>query len=98
MRRDAEEIRQSYEGFFGKPFSATSERIEVVNQKFLENAKNRRDIKSLDIFWYKEVIENPKKYFQILKDNGWPINVGKAVLVVNPKLYRFRKEKLTIGI
>ena len=97
MRRDEEEIRQSYQAFFEQELAMGNhfqERIDDIIAKI----KNRKDVLSLDVFWYRDVIENPKKYFQVLKEHGWNIDVEKAVSVVNPQYYRFRKENLIKGI
>ena len=99
MKRDAEEIRQSFDAFFNKQLS--EENIEKMNERFkgcLERIRNRKDVVSCHDFWYREVVEKPKKHFQILKDAGWNIDVEKCVKMVKPKFYRFRKENLTKGV
>ncbi len=97
MKRDPEEIRQSYDAFFGKSLRD----VDAIKKSMDSNIKriqNRKDVKSLDVFWYRDVVKEPKKYFQILKDHGWPIDVVKCVAVVDPKYCRFKKEELTVGI
>ena len=47
---------------------------------------------------YQDVITNPKEEFKKLLIKNWPIDIIKASKVVNPSLYRFRLERLTIGI
>jgi len=41
---------------------------------------------------FSEVIARPEAMFESLSDMGWPIDPKKAASVVNPELYRFRKE------
>lgn len=96
MRRDKEEIRQSFDAFFGKqlPVENVDERMEVLERIL----NNRKDVLSVDVFWYREVIENPRKHFEILKDKGWEIDIDKCVNAVEPELCRFKRENLEIGI
>lgn len=97
MRRDSEEIRQSYDAFFDKQLGA----IGNLNKRMagiIERIENRRDVSSLNVFWYRDVVDDPHTYFQILQRNGWPIDVIKAASVVDPHYCRFRLENLTVGI
>ena len=97
MRRDEEEIRQSYQAFFGQEL-AMGNHFQKRMDDIIAKIRNRKDLLSLDVFWYRDVIENPKKYFQILKKHNWNIDIEKAVSVINPKYYRFKKENLIKGI
>lgn len=97
MLRDKEEIRQSYNAFFNDELR-NIENHEESMQRIINRIKNRKDIRSLNVFNYRDVVNNPIKYFTILKNNGWTIDVEKCSEIVNPKLYRFRKELLTISI
>ncbi len=97
MRRDPEEIRQSYQAFFDKELTRKKEDLEQIFINNIELLENRKDV-DLITLWYRDVINNPRKSFQLIKDNGWPIDVDKCVEVVNPELYRFRKENLIEGI
>lgn len=96
MRRDKEEIRQSYDAFFGQQIQVQNldERMETIKEKIL----NRKDVISFHEFWFRDVIDRPTEHFQVLKDIGWPIKVGKAVDMIDPKYCRFRLENLTVGI
>lgn len=100
MMRDKEEIRQSLYAFFGReimhPHFET--RFEDHMKDVIEQINNRKDVSSLQVFWYRDVVENPKKHFQLLKDNGWPIDVDKCSAIVDPEQLRFRKERLSIGV
>lgn len=97
MRRDPEEIRQSYEAFFGDVGNLKIENIKNAIETNLALLRNRKDTDIVEL-WYRDVVENPKKYFEILKESGWPIDVDKCVSVVDKKLVRFKFEELTIGI
>lgn len=100
MRRDPEEIRQSYGAFFDNQLRAVQNR-DLFNkrmEKIIEQIKNRKDVLSCNVFWYRKVVESPKKHFQILKDNSWNINIDKCVEVVDPKYCRFKKEELSEGV
>lgn len=101
MRRDPEEIRQSYEAFFGHPlrhpwmaeYEQRIRRAEVT-------LNNRLDVNSVDVVDYRELIDSdPEVVFDGLWLEGWPIaNSKKAAATINPNLYRFRRERLTVGI
>lgn len=97
MRRDPEEIRQSYLAFFNRNLS----NVEKLNQN-MENVlaciRNRRDVLSLDIFWYRKVIEEPLRHFQSLMDHGWPVDPSLAAGVVDPQYCRYRIEGLELGV
>lgn len=93
MQRDPEEIRQSYEAAFkGK---VTCEQIEQCQQAALESLDNRRDVLTVNILQYADVVVDPLRAMQSL---NWPINTDKAASVVQPELYRFRLERLTVGL
>jgi len=97
MLRDKEEIRQSYNAFFNDELNNMEHHDEMMRRIILK-IENRKDVKSLNVFNYRNVIENPNRCFSLLKSKGWPINVDKCVKIVKPELYRFKKELLTIGI
>ena len=42
---------------------------------------------------YEQVIAGPRRELRKLKRAGWPIDVGKAVAAIDPKLYRIRVKK-----
>jgi len=99
MTRDSEEIRQSYDAFFNQQLP--EEQIKTFKERWegcIERINNRKDVLSLDVFNFRDVVENPQKHFQILKDHEWKIDVNKATAMVDPKYYRFRRENLTIGV
>lgn len=98
MRRDPEEIRQSYEGFFGKkcpPLDEYAERMARA-KRMLENRYDVRDVTILD---YAFLCERPQFAFTHLADvHDWKIDPLKAAAVIDPAQYRFRLSKLTVGI
>lgn len=96
MRRDAEEIRQSYLAFFNRNID-TSE-VDARMERMIEELQNRKDVKALDVFWYRDVVAEPLKHFELLKAHGWNIKPQKCAEVVNPGLCRFKREELTIGV
>ena len=59
---------------------------------------NRKDVVSFHEFWFRDVVEDPSKYFRTLKDSLWPIDVKEAVETVDPKYCRFKLENLTVGV
>ena len=98
MRRDPEEIRQSYEAFFNKKCPDLSEYHEKI-QLIKTILDNRKDVYNAIIVDYIDLINNPKEIFNNLKINSqWDFDVDKASTIINPAEYRFRKELLTIGI
>lgn len=97
MKRNPEEIRQSYEAFFGRVAARVEEMAKHYDKhtnRAIKSLENRRDIKSLDIFQYREVVNEPLKHFKKLKESGWEIDPEAAASEVDPKLCRFRVENL----
>ena len=97
MKRDFEEIRQSFEAFFDKPIVVDEKRYYEIVKDSLDIIEVRQDME-VTVFNYRDVVENPKESFTILANKGWPIDVDKAVDVVDPAQYRFRLENLAVGI
>lgn len=98
MRRDPEEIRQSYEAFFGHPlrhpWMADYEQRIRRAQRMLHN---RSDVYSATVLNYRDLIDNPRSTFNELYDLI-EFDIDKAATTIDPSLYRFRREKLTVGI
>ena len=99
MRRHPEEIRQSYEGFFGKPLRLPSlfhyeERMRYA----LDYIENRSDMQLSAVFQYRDVVDNPLPAFQKLANAGWPIDPHVAAAQVDPTQCRFKLENLEVGI
>lgn len=96
LLREFEEIRQSYEGAFGQKLKR--EGIERQVTEGLAQLHNRRDVRTVTTLNYADVIANPLAAFNKLRSAGWPIDVEAAASLVNPELYRFRLERLTVGL
>lgn len=97
MMRDPEEIRQSFEAFFNGQAPPTLEKYNEIMKDTIDMLKNRKDTQ-LTILKYRDVINNPRKEFQKLRDVGWEIDIDKCVSIVKPDLCRFKIENLTVGI
>lgn len=97
MRRDFEEIRQSYEAFFQGKMAMTEPRYEQLIEDTLGILRVRSDCKVSEV-WYRDVIDNPFNAFEYLVDEGWKIDPLKAASIVDEKQLRFRKERLVIGV
>jgi len=102
MQRDPEEILQSYDAFFQVQGGIPEQVHAVINDYYpmmndnLARLRNRKDTEVVTL-WYRAVVENPIGAFEYLWDSGWPIDPQKAAAIVDPTLYRFRKEQLAIG-
>lgn len=93
MRRDPEEIRQSYRGAFPRHKPLTVAGIEREVEEALRTLKNRRDVQ--DVVELSYPLTDPVLELSRL---GWPIDVQRAAEVWDESQYRFRREVLTVGI
>lgn len=95
MLRDPEESRQSYEatGRRGNPnwYVQYQERI----QRAVQQLKNRRDVLSVKVIDYVTLLNDTENELEFIDST---LNIGRASKVINPDLYRFRRERLTVGI
>lgn len=100
MRRDPEEIRQSCEAFgIGVHPWLKSGEYGLRITRALKMLYVRTDVLGLEVVNYRTLFEHPELTFEMLKhDESWPINAAKATATINPDLYRFRRERLTVGI
>lgn len=99
MRRDVEEIRQSYDAFFGKQLGMLEpETFQRRMDLTVEKIRNRRDIITCSEIWYRDVIEDPLYWFIRLNMLGWPIDTELAAAVVDPELCRYKLEDLEVGV
>lgn len=97
MMRNPEEIRQSYEaGFGGQPPDSHKSYKEIMKDT-INVLENRRDT-IVDTFQFREVVADPLKHFKRLKKSGWPIDVKKAIKVIDPSQVRFKIEELDTGV
>ncbi len=90
MRRDAEEIRQSYFAAHGGRYRD----IQSLITEAIASLRNRKDVIDYQELWYPDVLEDPLGTIASL---NWSLDVQKAALVVDQTLYRFRREKLVVG-
>lgn len=97
MRRDFEEIRQSYQAFFDRDLPAKAELVLQTIEDAVAQLHNRRDC-DVNVFWYRDVLRQPAAHFTLLHESGWPIDVAKAAAIVDEKQCRFRRESLIEGI
>ncbi len=97
MRRDPEEIRQSYEAFFQKEPPRVLKNYSAVMDSATDMLKVRTDV-GLTEFQYRDVVRDPLVAFQRLVGNGWPIDAHKAASIVDPQQCRFRIENLDVGV
>ena len=54
---------------------------------------NRKDIKSLTVLSFYDVVEYPRTHFEILAEGGWPIDPDKCAAAVNPNYVHVREGK-----
>lgn len=96
MLRDPEEIRQSYEAFFGRPLKDVWVAQYAERMRSLETRlRNRRDVQSVNLVQYRDLVTDP---LRVLAGLEWPISVPAAAGAIRPSEYRFRRELLAEGI
>ena len=95
MRRDLEEVRQSFEAAFGGKMKLAE--LEQQVHLALERLSNRKDTELVQV-QYSDVLTAPLQEFRKLRDYGWPIDPVAAAALVDPSQYRFRRELLEVGI
>lgn len=96
MKRDMEEVRQSYEAFFSPrglrwPFKsdAIAQGVFDSGVKLLQ-ARNDTEV----LLWnYHEVLSDPLAYFETLDG----VDAIAAAAIVDPNLCRFDRKKLIVG-
>ena len=98
MRRDPEEIRQSLEAFNNRDMSGECPYTATMWLRLRDQLAARPDVRSLHTVDYADAVENPQRTFELLRDAGWPLDSQAAATIVNPTLYRFRLDRLTVGI
>lgn len=97
MRRNAEEIRQSYSGFFDKQLPSIEDLDRNMND-VIKRIHNRKDVLSIHIFWFRDVVNEPIRHFKYLQNDGWPIDVDKAASIPDEKYCRYKLEELEVGV
>lgn len=98
MRRDFEEIRQSYQAFFGGRLKLTETEFRARLDKAESFARNRHDIETVTTLNYRDVIDSPRPHMNALISVGWEFDVEKASEIIDKSRCRFRKEILVSGI
>lgn len=93
MRRDPEEIRQSSEAAYG--LRTTTEKIEEQIDEAVKVLRQRRDVQSIMELNYTDILDNPTNELSRL---DWPFDVCLASAVVDPSKYRFRLDRLEVGL
>lgn len=93
MLRDSEEVRQSFEAAFGGRVPV--ERIEAVQAESLRTLRNRMDVYQVVAMNYSDVLADPVRALASL---DWPIDVQKAAATIDHEKYRFRRERLVVGL
>jgi hypothetical protein len=58
---------------------------------YISIAEKRPDMDILQV-WYHDVLANPVEQFERIRDFGIPIDPDKSASIVNPKLYRNRRD------
>lgn len=97
MRRDQEEIRQSYEAFFDSKCPPMTEYEERITRAW-KGLMNRADVREVYVQDYRDLINNPEQTMIAMRSRGWPIDPLEAAATIDPEQYRFRLERLTVGI
>lgn len=97
MWREPEEIRQSYQAFFGKcPW--TREKIQELQRRSQDAILNRRD-SQMHIVHYRNLVENPRPEFErITNFLKCDLDIDAMVAHIDPSQVRFKEEELVEGI
>lgn len=98
MRRDFEEMRQSWVAFFGVGADHPGLRGDAQQRMadILGILRLRRDVDVLPL-QYRDVVAAPLRTFEALAAIGWPIEPGSAAAEVRPELCHMKLEELAIG-
>lgn len=87
MRRPAAEIRTSLLAFFGSDYAAQQfPDLDRTMENVVAVLKDRRSFKSVDVLWYRDVLERPRECFASL---GWPIDPDAAAAIPSLEKARF---------
>ena len=94
MLREPAEIRMSMKRLSEDNINAKNDHILMnyadIMFKFIEAMRNRRDTRSVIQFTYGEIVKEPLKHFEVLVEQGWPLDASKAASSINPALWRMR--------
>lgn len=101
MHRDPEEVAQSYRAVYEKDDDSKIPKMTAEDVTLLQmwgpGEWHRRGARVVEVD-YHEVLDSPVPHMRILERNGWPIDAERAAAIVDPKQYRFRKERLVVGL
>ncbi len=97
MFRDPDEIEESWVVSHIDPTEFMTVRLdmryyELFMADAIEFLVEERGAQVLSVH-FADVIDNPRKELRKIKRAGWPIEVGKAVIAIDPSLYRIRVKK-----
>jgi len=93
MTRDVREIMASWAFAFDLLPESVGLDMLVYDQMMKEGKEVLEKIGAeVTVLQYEEVLRRPKKNFQKLVENGWPIHAKKAAGVVDVNLHRVRKD------
>lgn len=93
MLREKESTMMSLAAFTGAEDLSEYEERWNHQQDYIKQIMSRKDILSINIFHFEDVVADPVPHFNKLKRAGWPIDVNRAVSVVKPELHHFRSTK-----
>lgn len=87
MKRNPLHIADSLDKLHGKQpgHNNVRENIDEMFDIAIEKALNRKDVKRLTVVRYEDVIANPKKEFERIAADGWPINIEEASKIIDPR-------------
>lgn len=104
MKRDPEEIRQSYLAFFSQdlgsarvPLAQRLREYDATVARITGILEQRRDV-NLTVLDYETVVEAPQVAFEALRGAGWGIDPVAASQVPTGDRRRFRLEELEVGV
>lgn len=89
MHRDHHEIQQSHEAAFGERIPKRQIRLSAENA--LASIRYQTGVELIELH-YSEVVADPQSAFERLRLSGWPVDPIAASQIVDPSLYRFRRE------
>lgn len=94
MFRDPDEIEESWVVSNIDPTEFLTVRLdmryyELFMADAIEFLEQERDAQVISVH-FADVIANPRKELRRIKKAGWPIDVGKSVVAVDPKLHRIK--------
>lgn len=99
LRRDPEEIRQSFEGAFarqrGKAPPWMPDGYEEHMERVVAAFEVRRDVRSLVELEYEDVLADPTMAYAA---SGWPVDVAAAANVIDARRRRFARAELEVGV